>query len=86
MVSCEIASLLIEKKLANALTMGEKRQLFIHNLICKACRKYEKQSIMLDTILRKKIGANQDSFKGISIDKSLIEKFKLQIIRVLDNK
>jgi len=85
-VSCEIASLLIEKKLSNALTFGEKRQLFIHTLICKACRSYEKQSRLLDTILRKKVGADYNSFKGISIEKGALENFKHQIIKELDKK
>ena len=85
-VSCEIASLLIEKKLSNALTLGEKRQLFIHNLICKACRNYEKQSRLLENILRKKIGAEPDTFKLSTPQNSTLERFKLQIIRIIDKK
>lgn len=55
LVSCEIATFLIEKKLNNALTSKEKVQLFVHEIMCSVCRKYEKQSRMLDQLLSRNI-------------------------------
>lgn len=77
-VSCEKSSFLIEKKLAGALSMKERSQLFIHKLICDACRKYEKQSLLLDTLLRKKIAGNDTA--STQIDKTRVEKLKLTIL------
>lgn len=85
-VSCEIASLLIEKKLAHALTLGEKRQLFVHKLICMACRNYEKQSMLLDMILRNRIGKDKGTYIVEKPANSLLGKIKLKIISSLDKK
>ncbi len=83
-VSCEIASLLIEKKMSNALTFGEKRQLFIHSLICKACRNYEKQSRLLDSLLRKKISAQPEAVRLDTPDANALQKIKHQIFKEID--
>jgi hypothetical protein len=79
-VSCEKSSFLIEKKLAGALSMKERSQLFIHKLICDVCRKYEKQSILLDDLLRRKIAGNDSIIPSESIDQNSIEKLKLTIL------
>ncbi|WP_018344487.1 hypothetical protein [Cytophaga aurantiaca] len=79
-VSCEKSSFLIEKKLAGALSMKEHSQLFIHKLICDVCRKYEKQSILLDNLLRKKIAGNNSTSPSANIDQNRIEKLKSTIL------
>ncbi len=79
-VSCEKSSFLIEKKLAGIISMKERGQLFIHKLICDVCRKYEKQSIILDAILRKKIAANDMPILPLKLDKNALEAIKLSIL------
>jgi len=81
-VSCEKASLLIEKKLGNALNPKEKTQLFIHKLICSICRKYEKQSKALDVLLRNKITNEQMGGSNLMLDQERIDQIKL----LIDNK
>lgn len=51
LLSCLIATELIEKKLLFRLSFSEKLRLKIHKLMCKACALYEKQSIILDKAL-----------------------------------
>lgn len=79
-VSCEKSSFLIEKKLGGAITIKERGQLFIHKLICDVCRKYEKQSVLLDALLRKKISGNESPTSPVSIDKNAVEKLKSTIL------
>ena len=82
-VSCEKSSFLIEKKLAGVISMKEQGQLFIHKLICDACRKYEKQSELLDSLLRRKIAGNKTPPSSNIFDKSSVEKIKLLILNKL---
>jgi hypothetical protein len=79
-VSCEKSSFLIEKKLAGVLSIKEHSQLFIHKLICDVCRKYEKQSILLDTLLRKKITGAPSFISSNKLDQNSIDKLKLTIL------
>lgn len=56
--NCRKATLLIEKKQGALLTMREKLELKLHLAGCSICRIYEKQSILIDlmmkTLLKKK--------------------------------
>jgi hypothetical protein len=47
-LSCLKATELIEKKLYFKLSMQEKLQLKLHKMMCDACTKYEKQSVILE--------------------------------------
>jgi len=80
-VSCEKSSFLIEKKLAGVISMKERSQLFIHKLICDVCRNYEKQSFLLDNLLRRKIAGNNPLIN--TVDKNSVEKLKLTILSKL---
>lgn len=51
MISCDRATLLIEKKISSRLTLGEKFQLRFHTMMCDACRRYEKQSAFIEQLL-----------------------------------
>ncbi len=54
MLSCSAATELMEKKLIERLTSGERLKLFFHAAVCDACRRYEKQSRLLETFLKSK--------------------------------
>lgn len=82
-VSCEKSSFLIEKKLSGILSFKERRQLFIHTLMCDACRKYEKQSAFLDTLLRKKITVSKPTNAIEVFDKEHIEQIKARFVSKL---
>lgn len=86
LVSCETATFLIEKKLDSGLTSKQKVQLFVHEMICSVCRKYEKQSRMLDQLLRKKIGQTGVPPTGFNPDTAALNKFKILIYNKLDEK
>lgn len=58
MLSCLKATELIEKKNFLGLTGYEKMKLFFHKSMCSACAAYEKQSRLLDKILREKSDAD----------------------------
>jgi hypothetical protein len=50
-LSCKKASELIDKKSVVVLTVKEKVMLNIHKSICKGCRAYQEQSILLDELI-----------------------------------
>lgn len=47
-ISCCKASELVEKKNISSLSLVEKLQLKVHEIICKGCLAYEKQSRILE--------------------------------------
>ena len=52
MISCKKATALIEKKSVVELSVAEKFQLRMHTAMCSACTNYQKQSILIDTVLK----------------------------------
>lgn len=50
--NCRQATLLIIKRSEHKLTRGERLKLFIHLLLCDPCRQFEKQSEMIDHLLK----------------------------------
>ena len=76
-LSCIQATGLIEKKLNLKLSFGEKLQLNAHKMMCKACTRYEKHSI----IIEKGIENYQKNFQP-KID---IKQFKKQISEKIKN-
>ncbi len=83
-LSCKKASGLIEKKLHFKLSPIEKLQLMIHTSMCDACRKHQKQSIELDTLLKNHIAF--DSNSKFSMSEKLSDDFKNQIIKDVEKK
>ena len=51
-LSCLKATELIEKKLHVKLSAKEKIRLTLHKSMCSACRLYDKQSLILDEVLK----------------------------------
>ena len=60
--ACREATLLIEKKQSGALSDFEKIQLAFHLSFCKGCNRYLKQSVLLDSILKKSAVNNITDF------------------------
>jgi len=78
MLSCKRATELIEKRLVVGLSSGEKIRLKMHMGMCEACQTYEKQSIIMDSAVKKYAeGQNQENVK-------LSPKRKDKIINSLD--
>jgi hypothetical protein len=50
-LSCEKATLLIEKKIDAGLSFGERLQLRVHTGICDACTNYQHQSRLIHELL-----------------------------------
>jgi len=69
-LSCLKATELIEKKLHIQLSFKEKLRLKMHKSMCNACRRYDKQSKIMDEALKK------HSLKIANID---VEELKLNI-------
>lgn len=58
LLSCKKASELIDKKPIIKLSLRESLMLHIHTSVCDACKQYEKQSRVLDTILKEHLQKN----------------------------
>ncbi len=54
LLSCRKATELVEKKQIAGLSCKEKLQLGLHKAMCGACKNYEKQSLYIDVLLKKR--------------------------------
>jgi CO dehydrogenase/acetyl-CoA synthase beta subunit len=52
LISCQKATELIDKKSVMKLPLRENTLLHIHTSICNACKQYEKQSKIIDELLK----------------------------------
>ena len=73
-LSCNQATLLIEKKLHQSLSPSEERKLKIHLFTCKSCRKYHHKAYFLKKALQNL--QQQDEKKSIfnSVDYERIKR------------
>ncbi len=56
MLSCKKATELIEKQSLVGLSAKEKFRLHLHTSMCDGCTAYQKQSLLIDKLLRAHIG------------------------------
>jgi len=54
MLSCQAATALMEKKLREKLSLGERAKLAVHNALCAACRHYGQQSRLIEGFFKSK--------------------------------
>lgn len=76
MLSCRKATLLIEKSHTQPLSFIDKVQLRMHLAICDKCAGYQKQSLLIENILKAnhKNLSNPSNFKLSDITKTRIQK------------
>lgn len=74
--NCRKATLLIEKKQTIELTAREKMELQLHLAGCYICQVYEKQSIMINSMMKKVFTMHGDKIK---LDTSFKEQLKQKI-------
>lgn len=77
-LSCLKATELIDKKIYFRLSFMEKLQLTMHKTMCSACRRYEKQGLLIEKGLSRQL--EKEPF---NID---LEKIKLEIKEELEEK
>ena len=80
MLSCKTATELIEKQSTDKLTFTENLQLKLHNLFCKTCHAYEKQSKAIDKTISKWVKT-----KTKETDVHLNEAAKSEILKKIKN-
>lgn len=78
-LSCQRATLLVEKSHAHPLSFMDKLQLRIHLKICDKCADYEKQSLLIENTLK----ANHHNFSNPSALK-LANTSKVRIQQSID--
>jgi hypothetical protein len=69
MISCKKATVLIEKKSIVGLSLAEKFQLHVHTAMCSACTNYQKQSILIDNVLKHTSNHLPTSISGENADR-----------------
>ncbi|HCA07027.1 MULTISPECIES: hypothetical protein [unclassified Chryseobacterium] len=77
---CSKATMLMEKRNAQAISRKEDWQLSIHLKICKWCRAYEEKLKILDDILKRKLSQKENT----EINDSDIQGFKNKVLKNLD--
>lgn len=80
LLSCRTATELMEKKHVAPLSAWQKFQLWMHTLICDACRRYQIQSDQIDKILKYKFH-QPSNFEPLVED---VKTLKDQILKKLD--
>lgn len=80
MLSCQKATFLIEKGNGKPLSFMDKLQLSMHLKMCSKCADYQKQSVLIEKLLKSnhKNNSNLSNFK-------LSDTSKLRIQRAIDN-
>lgn len=75
-LSCKKATLLIEKRHTKPLSLIESIQLGMHLQICEKCSRYQKQSLIIETLLKQKSRSleNPSEIKLSDKSKDLIQK------------
>jgi hypothetical protein len=81
-LSCFKATELIEKKIHLKLSVKEKIQLKTHKMMCAACTKYEKQSILLEKSIAK---LSDIKSEPLNLEK-LQRRINAQIAKKIDKK
>ncbi|UEG54868.1 hypothetical protein LLH06_07810 [Mucilaginibacter daejeonensis] len=78
--NCKKATLLIEKKQIESLTLREKLELKIHLAGCSVCRIFEKQSVMINQMVK-------DLFKeSAQRDIKLADDYKKELQQKIEEK
>ncbi|MGY3053285.1 hypothetical protein ACVWYG_001483 [Pedobacter sp. UYEF25] len=78
--NCKKATFLIEKKQTGKITIREQLELKIHMMGCSLCRIYEKQSLLINKMVK-------DFFSSQEEEKSsLDEKFKKKLQAEIEKK
>ncbi|KXH81517.1 hypothetical protein [Chryseobacterium kwangjuense] len=77
---CSKATMLMEKRNANAISPKEDWQLSMHLKICKWCRAYEEKLKILDDILKRKLSRKEKT----EINEADIQDFKNKVLEKLD--
>ena len=72
MLSCEKATLLIERKADGDITVLQRMQLVLHTSMCRACTNYQKQTVLIDKLLGKYI-KNEEARVMSDIDTTLLK-------------
>ena len=78
--NCREATFLIEKRQITALTLTEKIKLTIHLAGCKFCRRFRRQSILINKILRYLFNTAPQSANGLDTS------FKIQLQKLIEEK
>ncbi|MDZ4845109.1 MAG: hypothetical protein SH857_06115 [Chitinophagales bacterium] len=69
MISCKKAGELIEKKNAEKLSLPESFQLRLHSAMCDICRLYEKQSKLINNLLKKGLKEKSEPFSDTDVQR-----------------
>ncbi|GAB4123637.1 MAG: hypothetical protein OHK0045_03430 [Raineya sp.] len=75
-LTCKEATLLIEKREAGKISFVERIRLKAHLLMCEACRLYEKQSKIIEKVLRKVSSKKNKEKLDEAVKQKIIEKIQ----------
>jgi hypothetical protein len=80
--NCRKATYLIEKKQFTPLTIGERVELRIHLAGCSVCRLFERQSIMINALVRTVF--DSPNIDGTALDDEFKKELQYRIDREID--
>jgi hypothetical protein len=82
--NCREATYLIEKKLVGKITLREKAQLHIHFYGCSVCKLFNKQSHLLNTMMKQLVINNE--LRDLKLDEEFKNKMQHRIEAELNKK
>jgi len=80
MLSCDKATMLVEKRIDVGLTLTERLKLRFHTSMCDACTNYQKQSVLIHKLLRKCISVHDSKS---TIQTAISDELKTAILKKL---
>lgn len=82
MISCRLATELIEKKHRTRLSWWESMQLPLHIALCEACRQYQVQSGVLEKLFKARLHEDASDLASVSDEKA--DRLEQQILKKIE--
>lgn len=78
LISCHLATLLVEKQAGRALAFDDRSSLWMHLSYCPQCRRYSEQSALLNRLAR--AAAERRAKLGSSLTVEAFERLRLSVL------
>ncbi|MEA1786739.1 hypothetical protein U1E44_11595 [Arenibacter sp. GZD96] len=77
-LSCKQATALVEKKQVTTLSLLERIQLKMHIWMCSACRSYEKQSLLMNSLMQRMVSRSKEELNHMdeAAKKKVLQQIK----------
>ena len=84
LLECRDISKLITRSMDEPLTLGQKLRLRWHLLICKYCRRFQRQLFWIQNVLQRRLEMTSEEIKEVHLSNEAKERIKRALTRNID--